>query len=58
MGPQASCCRFQPTMTPIVARLELSTNDDEMDTEEPCTTPSERATTIVGLEICVQKPTA
>ena len=24
-----------------------------MDTEEPCTTPSKRAKTMMGLEICV-----
>ena len=36
-------------MTPVVARPEPRTNDDEIDIEELCTTPSKRAKTIVGL---------
>ena len=36
--------------------LEPSTNADEMDTEEPCTSSSKRVKTTMGLEICVLEP--
>ena len=47
---------FQLHMSPVVARPEPGTKDDDMDTEEPCTTRSKRAKTIMGREMCVQEP--
>ena len=41
------------SMMSVDARRGPSTNDDEVDTEEPWTTPSKRATTVMGLKICV-----
>ena len=32
------------TITPIVARPEPGTDDDDMDTDEPCTTPKRAKT--------------
>ena len=44
------------TMTPVVAMPKPGTNDEEMDTGEPCKTPSQMGRTILGLEICVLEP--
>ena len=47
-----SRCRLQ-LHSDAVARPDPGTHNDEVDTEEPCVTPSKRVKTIMELEICV-----
>ena len=55
--PQATATTpMSVPMEQVVPGRERGMNDDELDTEEPCTTPSKRAKTIVGLLNCVLEP--
>ena len=55
--PQATASTTKSVpMGQVVPARERGMNDDELDTEEPCTAPSKRAKTIVGLLNCVLEP--
>ena len=53
MGRGAGRCRLQFRN----AVPETGTDDDEMETEQPCTTPWKRAKTVMGLDISVLEAT-